>query len=70
MEEVIFSWTGLPNEQDDVVDVLSDASNEISLKVAREVVMHQTTKAMPKSVSSFSSGSVKAPHYGISSNHY
>ena len=66
MEDVIFSWTGLPSEEDDMVDVLSDASNEISLKLAREVVTHKVTRSLPCSVSTFSSGRVLVPQYGLS----
>ena len=70
MEDVIFSWTGLPSEEDDMVDVLSDASNEISLKVAREVVTHKVTRSLPCSVSTFSSGKIIVPQYGLSFKHY
>jgi hypothetical protein len=70
MEDVIFSWTGLPSEEDDMVDVISDAGNEISLKIAREIVTHRVTKSLPCSVSSFHSGRVVVPQYGISRNHF
>ena len=70
MEDVIFSWTGLPSEEDDMVDVISDAGNEISLKIAREIVTHKVTKSLPCSVSSFPSGRVVVPQYGISNRHF
>ncbi len=28
-EDEVFAWTGLPNEQDDIIDTLSDAAVEI-----------------------------------------
>lgn len=36
-EDVIFNWTGLPEEEDDDVDTLSDAANELGPKIAREL---------------------------------
>lgn len=30
-EDEVFGWTGLPTEEDDIIDTLSDAANEVSL---------------------------------------
>lgn len=31
MEDEVFGWTGIPTEEDDIIDTLSDAANEVSL---------------------------------------
>lgn len=36
-EDTIFSWTGLPEEEDDIIDTLSDAANELGPNIAREL---------------------------------
>jgi phage terminase large subunit-like protein len=49
-EDVIFNWTGLPSEEDDVVDNLSDGANDISLTVAREISAPQLVRSRPRAV--------------------
>lgn len=64
VEDVIFNWTGLESEEDDLVDVLSDASNDLSLKIATKLVNHAIKRALPSTVGGFK-GKYQIPTYGI-----
>jgi phage terminase large subunit-like protein len=50
IEDDIFSWTGLPTEEDDVIDTLSDASTELAEGVAKEVTGQIFTATRPRAV--------------------
>lgn len=45
-EDQIFSWTGLPEEEDDIIDTLSDAANELGPTIARELAETQNEEGL------------------------
>ena len=47
VEDVLFGWTGLPTEEDDVVDVISDAAQDITPYVARDISNATQTRSRP-----------------------
>lgn len=50
VEDVIFGWTGLPTEEDDLVDVLCDAAHEVARPTAMEVSNPSSKRSAPRSV--------------------
>lgn len=63
-EDDVFSWTGLPSEEDDVVDTLCDACHEIALGVAHTISAPSVQRPRPRVV--YSSGPMKRiPRYGL-----
>jgi phage terminase large subunit-like protein len=64
VEDVIFNWTGLDAEEDDMVDVLSDASNDLSLKIASQLVDHKVHRSLPSTSGGFK-GKFQIPTYGL-----
>lgn len=63
-EDDTFSWTGLPNEEDDVIDTLCDACHELALGVAHTISAPTTVRTRPRVVST--SGSPRRiPRYGL-----
>jgi hypothetical protein len=63
-EDDIFNWTGLPDEEDDTVDILSDAALEITPRMARKVVHANRLPAIPRAVSTTRT-TLSPPTYGI-----
>jgi hypothetical protein len=49
-EDDVFSWTGLPSEEDDVIDTLCDASSEIALGVAHQISAPSMTRSRPRAI--------------------
>jgi predicted phage terminase large subunit-like protein len=47
-EDELFSWTGAPTEQDDIIDTLSDAANEIG--PSTEVLEEDTAKKLTQTI--------------------
>lgn len=64
-EDDIFGWTGDPDEEDDVVDVLSDAAYEITPQMARTVANSKSVRALPQGVSMNKSEGGSTPTWGI-----
>lgn len=70
-EDDVFSWTGLPTEDDDVVDSLSDAATEVAESVAREVVGVAFTQSRPTAIPSVAGGAGSSlPYYGLNGPGY
>jgi phage terminase large subunit-like protein len=65
VEDDIFSWTGLPTEEDDVVDTLADAATELSPQVARDISAPTLRRSLPKAIPQVVSSYSKIPHYGL-----
>lgn len=63
-EDDIFNWTGLPDEEDDTVDVLADAATEISPKLARKIALPERQQAIPRAVGSLNKIGV-IPTWGL-----
>lgn len=63
-EDDIFNWTGDPDEEDDTVDILSDAALEITPKLAKKVVHARRIPTLPRSVPT-TSPYTAAPIYGL-----
>lgn len=63
-EDDIFNWTGLPDEEDDTVDVLSDAALEITPTMASKISLPFRKPAMPSAVSTTRIGGM-IPTYGL-----
>jgi phage terminase large subunit-like protein len=63
-EDDVFSWTGLPNEEDDVIDTLCDACHELALGVAHTISAPSIVRTRPRVV--FTSGAIRGiPKYGL-----
>jgi phage terminase large subunit-like protein len=67
-EDDVFSWTGLPSEEDDVVDTLCDACHELALGVAHTISAPSITRSRPRVLSIGGPISAKIPIYRIPSN--
>jgi hypothetical protein len=65
IEDDVFNWTGLPTEEDDVVDTLSDAATELSPSIAREISAPDTMQCRPIAVKALGPHSPHVPHYGL-----
>lgn len=64
IEDDVFGWTGLPAEEDDVVDTLADAATELAPAIARDISNPTKRRSVPRAIST--SGTYKAPpHYGL-----
>lgn len=50
VEDTIFGWTGLPTEEDDLVDVLCDAAHELTPQVAAPIANPDFRRSIPKYV--------------------
>jgi hypothetical protein len=64
IEDDTFSWTGLPNEEDDIIDTIADAATEVAIGVAREITGTAVVRSAPRAVSTVSSHST-VPQYGL-----
>ena len=63
-EDLIFNWTGNPEEEDDTVDILSDAAIELTPRVAKKILMPNKKILLPHGVSSVG-GSSGVPRWGL-----
>ena len=63
-EDLIFNWTGNPEEEDDTVDILSDAALELTPRVAKKILMPNKKILLPHGVSSVG-GASGVPHWGL-----
>lgn len=63
-EDIIFNWTGDPDEEDDTVDILSDAASELTPRVASKLVLPERKIALPRGVSSLGAPGA-LPHWGL-----
>ena len=68
-EDDVFTWTGLPTEEDDIVDTLSDAATEIALGLAQEISAPNVIRSKPISVSTASGHGYNIPAYGLRPNY-
>lgn len=66
-EDDVFNWTGLPDEEDDTVDVLSDAAQELTPRIARKIAFPKRKPTMPRSASMNMTGGAPPPSWGIRS---
>lgn len=64
IEDDVFGWTGLPSEDDDVIDTLADAATEIATGIAHEISAPSITRGRPRAVSSVNT-STMVPSYGL-----
>jgi len=67
-EDDIFNWTGLPDEEDDTVDILADAALEITPTMASKISLPMRRPAMPSAVSTTRGGGM-IPTYGLPGSH-
>ena len=58
-EDDIFNWTGDPEEEDDVVDILSDAALEITPAMAKKVSGPTYQRKMPQGIPTLTPGGIK-----------
>jgi phage terminase large subunit-like protein len=64
-EDDVFNWTGDPDEEDDTVDILSDAAHEIALKQAKKLALPSRRTTIPRAVSTASTFNTPVPQYGL-----
>lgn len=69
VEDDVFTWTGLPTEEDDIVDTLSDAATEIALGLAQEISAPNVIRSKPISVSTAPGHGYNIPSYGLRPNY-
>ena len=65
VEDDVFSWSGLPSEEDDIIDTLADAANELSPSIAHEVSAPEVIRSRPTAVSTSSPHLSGIPNYGL-----
>jgi len=67
-EDDIFNWTGLPDEEDDTVDILSDAALEITPRNAKKLALPNRKPCIPGGVSTVPRTNSSIPQYGLTPN--
>lgn len=65
VEDDVFSWTGLPSEDDDVVDTLADAATELAPGIAHEISAPNLQRSMPRAVFTGNTVGGNVPYYGL-----
>ena len=64
-EDDIFNWTGHPEEEDDTIDILSDAALEITPRMASRITLPNKKPAMPSGVPMTRGIGGSIPQYGL-----
>jgi phage terminase large subunit-like protein len=65
-EDDVFNWTGLPAEDDDTIDTLSDAATEMAPGLAHVMSAPTLIRSRPRAISMAIAHQLTVPHYGIS----
>lgn len=63
-EDEIFNWTGDPDEDDDTIDILSDAASELTPRVAQKLALPERKISLPHGIST-QGGHSPLPHWGL-----
>jgi hypothetical protein len=63
-EDEIFNWTGDPDEDDDTIDILSDAASELTPRVAQKLAPPERKVSLPHGIST-QGGHSPLPHWGL-----